>query len=153
MSPDCQEMKVCASARVPLFRGGQLKASVEVARAVRDQNFATYESSVLTAMEDVENAIVSLSQQRRRSAKLAVAVEAYRRADAASKSQYETGTLNYLDLLDSQRQLYAAEGALIDSQLAVTTAYITLNKALGGGWTGEVPTKIVTVDVQRTASR
>jgi NodT family efflux transporter outer membrane factor (OMF) lipoprotein len=138
---------------VPLFRGGQLKASVEVARAVRDQNFATYESSVLTAMEDVENAIVSLSQQRSRSAKLAVAVEAYRRADTASRSQYETGTLNYLDLLDGQRQLYAAEGALIDSQLAVTTAYITLNKALGGGWTGEVPTKIVTVDLQRTASR
>lgn len=122
---------------LPLFRGGQLKVSVEAARAVRDQNFATYESSVLTAMEDVENAIVTLSQQRQRSAKLAVAVEAYRRADAAAGSQYESGSLNYLDLLDGQRQLYAAEGALIDSQLAVTTAYIALNKALGGGWTGD----------------
>lgn len=122
---------------IPLFRGGQLKASVEVAKAVRDQSFANYEASVLTAMEDVENAIVSLSQQRRRSAKLATAVDAYQRADSAARAQYQTGTLNYLDLLDGQRQLYAAQGALIDSRLATTTAYIALNKALGGGWTGE----------------
>ncbi|MCZ7450841.1 efflux transporter outer membrane subunit [Agrobacterium rhizogenes] len=122
---------------VPLFRGGQLKSAVNVAEARRDQSFATYEASVLTAMEEVENAIVSLSQQRRRSAKLASAVDAYRRADAASRSQYESGSLNYLDLLDGQRQLYTAEGALIESQLAVTNAYIALNKALGGGWSGQ----------------
>lgn len=89
-------------------------------------------------MEDVENAIVSLSQQRKRSAKLAIAVAAYTRADAAARTQYDTGSLNYFDLLDGQRQLYTSEGALIDSQLAVTSAYISLNKALGGGWTGIV---------------
>lgn len=126
---------------VPLFRGGQLKAALEVAKAARDESFATYEASVLTAMEDVENAIVSLSQQRRRSAKLAVAVDAYRRAHNASTAQYQSGVLNYLDLLDGQRQLYSAEASLIDSQLAVTTAYISLNKALGGGWTGAVVAK------------
>ncbi|MGI2036102.1 efflux transporter outer membrane subunit [Rhizobium panacihumi] len=140
---------------VPLFKGGQLKASVDVARAARDQSFATYEASVLTAMEDVENAIVSLSQQRQRSAKLAVAVAAYKRADAAARTQYDTGTLNYLDLLDGQRQLYTAEGALIDSQLAVTSAYISLNKALGGGWAGTLSTDKANgnSDTVRTASR
>lgn len=139
------------SLNVPLFRGGQLKAAVEVAKAARDQSFSAYERSVLTAMEDVENAIVSLSQQRRRSAKLAVAVDAYRRADQAARTQYETGSLNYLDLLDGQRQLYTAEGALIESQIAVTTTYITLHKALGGGWTGTAPSRETAVASVGTA--
>lgn len=126
------------SLSIPLFRGGQLRAAVEVARATRDASFANYQSAVLTAMEDVENGIVSLSQQRARSAKLSTAVAAYRQADQSSRVQYETGALDYLNLLDSQRQLYVAEGALIDSQLAVSIAYIALNKALGGGWSGSI---------------
>lgn len=126
------------SISIPLFRGGQLKAAVEVTRAARDQSAANYQFAVLTAMEDVENAIVSMNQQRARSGKLSTAVSAYRRADQASRTQYESGALNYLDFLDGQRQLYTSEGALIDSQLSVTLAFITLNKTLGGGWSGNV---------------
>ncbi|WP_319411308.1 efflux transporter outer membrane subunit [uncultured Cohaesibacter sp.] len=124
---------------VPLFEAGRLKAAVDVAEASRDEALAVYEASVLTAMEEVENAIITLSQQRRRSEKLAKAVDAYRRADKASKTLYEAGSITYLELLDGQRQLYAAESSWIDSQLSATTAYIALNKALGGGWNGEIP--------------
>lgn len=61
--------------------------------------------------------------------------------------------LNDLDLLDGQRQLFAAEGALSDSQLFLATIYLTFNKALAGGLTGKMPMKIVTADLQRPASR
>lgn len=120
---------------VPLFRGGQLKAAVDVANARRDQASLTYQSTVLTAMGDVENAIVSLAQQRNRNAKLAAAVNAYRNAANTSRIQYESGATDYLNLLDVQRTLYGSESALINSQLAIVSAYIALNKALGGGWT------------------
>lgn len=123
---------------VPLFRGGQLKAAVDTANARRDQASLTYQSAVLTAMGDVENAIVSLAQQRNRSAKLAVAVNAYRSAANSSRIQYELGATEYLNLLDVQRTLYSSESALINSKLAIVSTYIALNKALGGGWSGSV---------------
>lgn len=61
----------------------------------------------------------------------------YASATKDSHIQYEEGSLDYLKPLDSQRAQYQAEAAVIDSQLAITQSYIALNKALGGGWTGE----------------
>lgn len=126
---------------VPILRAGQLKAVADAARARRDASFANFQSLVLIAMEDVENAIVSLSQQRIRSGKLASAVASYRTAADAARTQFESGSTTYLELLDAQRALYAAEGKLIDSRLATVAAYIALNKSLGGGWTGVVNTQ------------
>lgn len=123
---------------VPLFRAGQLKAAVDVATALRDQATFAYQSAVLTAMADVENAIVSVSRERYRGAKLLIAATAYHRAAESSRAQYREGTTDYLNLLDAQRTLYASEAALIGNQLAIVAAYIALNKALGGGWTGVV---------------
>lgn len=128
------------SVTIPIFRGGQLAAAADAARARRDQSFAAYQSSVLTAMEDVENAIVSLTQERGRSGKLSTAAASYRRAATAARTEFEHGAAEYLNYLDAQRALYRAEAALIDSQLAVTTSYIALHKALGGGWSGAVDT-------------
>ncbi|RUY25765.1 efflux transporter outer membrane subunit, partial [Mesorhizobium sp. M7A.F.Ca.CA.001.13.2.1] len=62
---------------VPLFNAGQLQAAVEFAKAQRDQYFIAYRSSVLTALEDVENALVLLSQERIRIAKLASSAKSY----------------------------------------------------------------------------
>ncbi|MFT3987694.1 efflux transporter outer membrane subunit [Aestuariivirga sp.] len=126
------------SLTIPIFNGGQLKAAVEVAQAERDQYFIAYRSAVLTALEDVENAIVSLSQERIRAAKLAQSAKHYRDAASLAQSLYRTGTQSFLDLLEAQRSLYTAEEALIQSQVSIATDYIALNKALGGGWSGEV---------------
>ncbi|ATN36939.1 RND transporter (plasmid) [Rhizobium sp. ACO-34A] len=124
------------SLSVPIFQGGQLKAAVEIAQAQRDQYFIAFRSSVLTALEDVENAIVSIQQERIKSRKLATSAKHYRDAATLGKSLYRTGTQSFLDLLEAERSLYSAEDALIESQVAITTDYITLNKALGGGWNG-----------------
>lgn len=141
------------SLTVPIFQGGRLKAGADAARAGRDVAFATYQSSILTAMEDVENGIVALTQNRLRAGKLATAVSAYQRAAAATNAQYEAGALGYLELLDGQRALYSAESDLIESRLAVVQAYIALNKALGGGWPGFTDvTKELVID-SRTGPR
>ncbi|MGN8024479.1 efflux transporter outer membrane subunit [Phyllobacterium sp. 22229] len=124
------------SLTLPLLRGGQLQAAVDGANARRDQALLTYQSAVLTAMGEVENAIISLTRQQDRHTKLAAAVRAYRKAANAARIQYASGASEYLNLLDSQRALYGSETALINSQLAITAAYIALNKALGGGWSG-----------------
>ncbi|MEI2384342.1 efflux transporter outer membrane subunit [Breoghania sp. JC706] len=126
------------SVSVPIFRGGQLKAAVDVAKAERDEYFIAYKSSILTAMQDVEDALVSLRQQRIRIVKLSRSVDGYRRAAKLSRALYQTGSTSFLDVLDAERSLYSAEDSMIQSQVAIATAYVSLNKALGGGWNGAI---------------
>jgi multidrug efflux system outer membrane protein len=123
---------------VPLFNAGQLQAAVEVAKAQRDQYFIAYRSSVLTALEDVENALVLLSQERIRIGKLASSAKSYGNAASLEGTLYKAGETGLLDVLDAQRSLYSAEDSLLQSRVLLATNYIALNKALGGGWDGTV---------------
>ncbi len=132
------------SLSIPIFQGGQLKAAVDVAKAQRDQYFVAYQSAVLSAMEDVENAVVALTQSQQRRARLSASVAAYRRAAELSRQLNVDGAIDRLDVLEAERSLYSAEEELISSQANIATYYIALHKALGGGWTG-------TVDVEKPA--
>lgn len=123
---------------VPIFQGGQLKAAVDVAKAERDQYFIAYQSAVLSAMEDVENAIVSLTQERLKYDKLVSSSSSYRRASDLSHTMNKAGVIDFLDVLDAERSLYSAEENVIQSRASIATDYIALNKALGGGWDGQV---------------
>ena len=62
---------------MPRLNAGQLQAAVDIAKAQRDQYFIAYKAAVLTALEDVENALVSLSQERVRNGKLASSTKSY----------------------------------------------------------------------------
>lgn len=134
---------------VPLFNAGQLRAAVDIARAQRDQYFIAYRSSVLTALEDVENALVSLSQERIRVGKLASSAKSYGEAARLETTLFKAGEASLLDVLDAERSLYTAEDTMLQSRVLVATEYIALNKALGGGWDGTVDTaKPEIVDVK-----
>jgi len=93
---------------------------------------------VLTAMEDVENALVSLAQEGARVKALAASVDGYRKAADLSRTQYEAGKASFLDVLDAERSLYSAEDSLIRSRVAVAKDHVALAKALGGGWDAPV---------------
>jgi len=121
---------------VPVFTGGQLKAAVEVAQATRDQNFLAYHSSILTALEEVENASVAFNQERLRASKLQQSASSYGDAARLARALYQNGSTSFLEVLDAERSLYSAEDTLLQSQVAIATDYIALNKALGGGWDG-----------------
>ncbi|KAA3450320.1 RND transporter [Mesorhizobium sp. SARCC-RB16n] len=123
---------------VPLFDAGQLKAAIDVAKAQRDQYFVAYQASVLSALENVENALVSLAQERIRSGKLAASAKAYSEAAGLERTLYKGGETNLLDVLDAERSAYSAEDTLLQSRVLIATDYIALNKALGGGWDGTI---------------
>lgn len=137
---------------VPVFNAGQLAAEVDVARAQRDQYFIACRASVLTALEDVENAIVALAQERIRNGKLASSAERYREAASLTRSLYKAGSSSFLDLLTVERSLYSAEDSLIQSKVSIATDYIALNKALGGGWDGAIDTSKPEVVDKRSGS-
>jgi NodT family efflux transporter outer membrane factor (OMF) lipoprotein len=128
------------SISVPVFDAGKRYATVRIAEAQRDEAFATFHSTLLSALEDVENAMVSLSTERTRSGKLSEATKNYREAARLSRSLFENGSANFLDVLDAERSLYSAEDSLIQSRVAIAKNFVTLAKALGGGWVERVDT-------------
>jgi multidrug efflux system outer membrane protein len=126
------------SVSVPIFDAGKLRAAVGVSQAQRDQYHAAFRAAVLTALEDVENAIVSLNSERTRTGQLKDAATNYREAMRLSRSLYQNGSSSFLDVLDSERSLYSSEDSLLQSRVAIAKNYVALAKALGGGWDGAI---------------
>jgi outer membrane protein TolC len=121
----------------PVFAAGRIRANIEVQDARQAQAFDRYAQAVLLAFEEAENALVTYSKERERSAALAEAVTANRRAVELSTELYSRGLVDFLDVLDAQRALFLADDELVQSQGAVATALVALYKALGGGWDDE----------------
>jgi multidrug efflux system outer membrane protein len=126
------------SVSVPIFDGGKLRAAVGVSQAQRDQYHASFRAAVLTALEDVENAIVSLNGERTKVRRLTDATTNYREATRLSRSLYQNGSSSFLDVLDSERSLYSSEDSLLQSRVAIAKNYVALAKALGEGWDGAI---------------
>ena len=117
-----------------IFDAGRIRQQIEIQGAAQEQAVATYEGTVLTALEDVENALVALEQDRERLAALTTAVEASRNAALLSRQQYAAGLADFQTVLDTQRSVLTAEETLSATQANRTTDLIQLYKALGGGW-------------------
>lgn len=118
----------------PLFNAGRLRAAVERQSARERSATLQYERAVLGALQDVENSLVALAQERLRADALAAAVGTRREGLRLAQSLNREGQIDLLQLLDAQRGLIAAELALTDSQTQVALGAVQLVKALGGGW-------------------
>ncbi|MCP1119140.1 efflux transporter outer membrane subunit [Robbsia andropogonis] len=121
---------------LPLFTGGRLRAAVDMAMSVRQQAFLTYESAVLTALRDVEDAVVGLSGAIAEADAAEAAEGRYAEAARLATSRFEAGADLQDATLIAKRDHAASRTRLADSRVAVTLAYIGLQKALGGGWDG-----------------
>jgi outer membrane protein TolC len=127
------------SIRWPIFAGGRIRAQIEVQDAQQEQALAAFEKSVLFALEDVENALVSYLREVDRRRSLDEAVTANRRAVELADDLYRKGLTSFIDVLDAQRALYLTEADLGRSTAEVTLNLVLLYKALGGGWESAGP--------------
>ncbi|MDH7640088.1 efflux transporter outer membrane subunit [Sphingomonas oryzagri] len=123
-----------ASVSAPIFHGGAIRAQIENARGGADLALANYHKAVLTALSDVENALVSLANSRRRVVTLGAAADDSRNALVFAQSQYRAGLIDFQTLLDSQRTLLSSQDSLAQARADRATALVQLYKALGGGW-------------------
>lgn len=120
---------------IPIFAGGSIRQNIEVQSAVGEQYLIAYESAVLNALEEVENALVAYEQEQLRRRALADAADAAKEAARLAKIKYESGLTDFTNVLDTERSLLSAEDELAQSEGTVTANLIRLYKALGGGWT------------------
>ena len=118
----------------PIFEGGKITANITKTRAQSDEALATYEQTVLTALEEVENQIVAYTRERECRQLLADAVGSSQRAVDLSTELYLSGLKSFLDVLEAQGTLLTSETDLAASDAAVAKDLVALNKALGGGW-------------------
>jgi multidrug efflux system outer membrane protein len=117
-----------------LFEAGRIRANVEVQNARQEEAWNTYQQTVLTALEDTENALTAYAKEQIRRRSLSRSVNANEKALKLSSQRYESGLTDFLHVLDSERSLYAAQDAQAKSDQTVSLNLVQLYKALGGGW-------------------
>jgi multidrug efflux system outer membrane protein len=120
-----------------IFSAGSIRANIEVQKALTEQAVLTYQTAVLTALQDVENALVAYSKEQQRHKALRDTVAANRKAVGLAIQLYSQGQTDFLSVLDAQRSLYTSEDSLVQSTRDLSTDFVSLYKALGGGWDSE----------------
>lgn len=136
-----------ASARSSVFLGvdwsfldvGRVRARIAASEAGAQAALAQYQQAVLLALEDTENALVRLQRTRSEDAHLARAAEQRQRAEQLAQRRYQLGSVGLYEVLDAQRDLYAAQDAAADSRARGLRAAVALYQALAGGWDGKLP--------------
>ncbi|MEM7808437.1 MAG: efflux transporter outer membrane subunit [Planctomycetota bacterium] len=117
-----------------LFNAGGERADIRAQEAAAEIAFIGYRASVLDAIQEVESSLYRHARQVEQTEALARASTAAAESAELSKELYLEGRTDFQNVLDSERQLFAAEDGLIQSQSDVTTTYIVLQRSLGGGW-------------------
>lgn len=125
---------VFANVAQTIFDGGRLASQVRSQKAATDAAFAAYKQSVLTALEDVENAMAQLASARARKVEFATAYDASNNAAILARSQYQAGLTDFQTLLTSESTLLNARNSLASAQSDEVLAIARLYNALGGGW-------------------
>ncbi len=121
----------------PLFEFGKNKKRVEVERKLTEQALYAYEFIVITAFQEVEDALVEISTLKQELQARLDHTAAARNAEYLSTERYERGVTSYLELIESQRQSFEAQLSLSETTQQLFNGYVKLYKALGGGWLSE----------------
>lgn len=118
----------------PLFQGGRLRAEYRQALAARDQFALQYQYTVLTALQEVSNALIAREKLAQARIGHARAVTAYQEAVRIVIQRYRLGQSSYFEVLQEQQLLYPEENALVQTEYNQLAAIVQLYVALGGGW-------------------
>jgi NodT family efflux transporter outer membrane factor (OMF) lipoprotein len=125
---------IFASLSQLIFDGGRARGRIEGTEAVADGSLAAWRRSILVALEEVESAAVDLDATGKRLSELVEASEGAQNAAILARSQYQAGLIDFQRLLVAESQLLATRNAEVNAQGARAVAFISLARALGGGW-------------------
>lgn len=118
----------------PILRRGQLVATVEIRNIQLQEALLVYRKVILSALEEVENAIAAYTHQKAQQRVLGLAVGELEQSVALARSRYAGGLADRRDMVTLQTSLMQARADIARSDAATGIALVTLYKALGGGW-------------------
>jgi outer membrane protein, multidrug efflux system len=125
---------VSAGLTQPIFHGGALRGQLAFSKARYSELLSGYHKTVLTALDDVESALVAARQTAVQQQRQSEAVTKARRAYEFAQAQMSAGTINVLTVLNTENALFSARDTLVQVQFSRLQALVDLYTALGGGW-------------------
>lgn len=126
--------QILGSVSVPLLDGGAAKAQVRAQQAVLAQTRANYQNTLLTALQEIEDALVALQHDRERLDYLQQAASAADNAALLALNRYNSGLIDFQTVLQTQRTLLGAQDSVASLQADLSSGHVRLVKAMGGGW-------------------
>lgn len=134
LRPESALYSLAAGLTQPIFDGGQLRAGLALSQAQRRELLETYRKAVVSALTDVETALIAARESAAREVGQARALASARRAFALSEERLRAGTIDLATLLSAQQSLFQAQDALVLARFARLQAAAQLAQALGGDW-------------------
>ena len=134
LRPESVIYSLAAGLAQPVFDGGRLRAQVEMTDAERQALLETYRKAIVSALSDVEMALIALRESAAREAGEARALASARRAFALSEERLKAGTIDLATLLSAQQSLFQAQDGVVVARFARLRAAASLFQALGGDW-------------------
>ncbi len=126
-----------ASLLGPLFEWGKNARRVDMEREKAKQSLLTYENTVLNALLEVDNSLISLTTLKEELVANNMMLKAARNASFLSRERYYQGVTSYLEVIENQRVEFDARLAYSENYQRLLNAYVNLYKSLGGGWITE----------------
>ncbi len=126
--------QILGSVSVPVLDGGASKAQVRAQQAVVAQTRASYQSTLLTALQEIEDALIALRNDRERLGFLQHAASAADNAALLAQNRYSSGLVDFQTVLQTQRTLLGAQDSVASLQVDLSSGHVRLIKAMGGGW-------------------
>ncbi len=117
-----------------IFNAFKTLNNVRLQKAVSEEAGISWESTVQSAIKEVEDYLIAVNKEVERLRSLDEVVKKYRKSFELSKTLYQEGEIEFLDLLDAQRSMLSAERTQTESMKLIIVDMILLYKALGGGW-------------------
>jgi multidrug efflux system outer membrane protein len=121
----------------PIFNAGRIRSQVDQAEAIQREALYAYEKSIISAFQDVENALVDRNKFAQVRSEQARNVAALRRFRDLAELRYREGATIYLEVASAEQSLLNAELAYVATQSQLFQSYANLYKAMGGGWVEE----------------
>jgi multidrug efflux system outer membrane protein len=134
VSGDFNVWSIATGVTQPLFQGGRLRANLALSHALADQALANYAQALLTGFAEVESALFAEQSLARREDKLARSAEQSEAARVLAERQYNSGIVDYITVLETQRRALNSQSELISVRRQRLDARVNLHLALGGGF-------------------
>jgi NodT family efflux transporter outer membrane factor (OMF) lipoprotein len=136
-SPASRSWSLGPSISWPIFQSGRIRSSIEMQKTLEEQSFITYRQTVLSALQEVENALIASAKEQERRTALVISAAENQKALELATQLYSEGQTDFLNVLEAQRSLYTSDDALVQSTRTMSTNLVALYKALGGGWSAQ----------------
>lgn len=125
---------ILANVSLPIFDAGASRAQVRVQQAAFEQARMSYQATALSALKEVEDALVALAGDRERLLRLRNASAAAANAALMARQRYASGLVDFQTVLETQRSLFSSQDAVASTSTDLSADHVRLYKALGGGW-------------------